>query len=231
MKVAIIPARGGSKRIPRKNVLAFAGRPMIAYAIGAASRSQLFDKVIVSTDDEEIGAIARNFGAELPFKRPAELSDDSTPTVPVIAHAIRTCEETGWSITYACCLYPCVPFINVDDLAAAFTLLETSSADYSLPIAEFPSAIQRGLRRAIDGRVAPFFPENELKRTQDFGPAYFDAGQFYWGARESWLSYNKIHSSGVGLVIPRWRAVDIDSAEDWRHAELLYEVISRRGVE
>jgi pseudaminic acid cytidylyltransferase len=225
MQIAIIPARGGSKRIPRKNILTFAGIPMIAHAIAAARHCGLFAKVIVSTDDEEISSIARAHGADTPFKRPAALADDSTPTMPVIAHGIRACQEIGWSIDYVCCIYPCVPFIRADDLQAALALLKASSADFSFPIAEFPSAIQRGLRQTPDGRVAPFFPEHELTRTQDLEPAYFDVGQFYWGAAQAWLKNQRVHSNGVGLPIPRWRAVDIDVPEDWQRAELMYDAI------
>jgi pseudaminic acid cytidylyltransferase len=147
MKIAIIPARGGSKRIPRKNIREFSGKPMIAHAISAAKQLGLFEHVVVSTDDEEIACIARAWGAETPFTRPAELADDYTPTVPVIAHAITACQAIGWSIDYACCIYPGVPFIQADDLKRALELLQTSQAAYSFPVTEFPSAIQRALRR------------------------------------------------------------------------------------
>lgn len=226
MKIAVIPARGGSKRIPRKNIKPFAGKPMIAHAIGAALESGLFDHVLVSTDDDEIIDIARQHGAETPFVRPAELADDHTPTVPVIAHAVEACEALGWEITAACCIYPGVPFIQIDDLRKAWELLEGGDTGYAFPVTEFPSAIQRALKRNDEGAVQPFFPEYELVRTQDLEIAYHDAGQFYWGWRDSWFQYSRIHSHGLGLPIPNWRVVDIDTADDWTRAELFHKAIS-----
>lgn len=224
MNLAIIPARGGSKRIPRKNIKPFVGKPMIAYAIEAAHASDLFAHVIVSTDDPEIAVIAQEFGAETPFVRPPELADDHTPTVPVIDHAVTACEAMGWAAEYVCCIYPGVPFIRQDDLRAALELLRNSTgADYSFPVTEFPSAIQRALRRDPSGRMASFSPEYELVRTQDLEPAFHDAGQFYWGRRQAWENNPRIHNSGVGLVIPNWRVVDIDTPEDWLRAELLFK--------
>ena len=225
MNVAIIPARGGSKRIPRKNIKQFAGKPMIEHAIAAALESELFGHVVVSTDDEEIASIARQWGAEVPFMRPADLADDHTPTVPVIAHAVRACQELGWSFQYACCIYPGVPFIRTGDLKQAFALLESSGAAYCYPVAEFPSAIQRALRHLPDGRVQPFQPQYEWTRTQDLERAFYDAGQFYWGKVESWLGGFGLQSRGSGLVIPQWRVVDIDTPEDWHRAEILFNTV------
>lgn len=225
MDLAIIPARGGSKRIPRKNIKPFAGKPMIAHAITAAKASGLFAHVVVSTDDDEIARIAANWGAEIPFTRPPELADDQTPTVPVIAHAITSCEALGWQTERICCIYPGVPFIQKDDLRAALKLLEKTGADYCFPITEFPSAIQRALKRSKTGHLAPFYPEFELARTQDLEPAYHDAGQFYWGRREAWLNNMRILSSGVGLTIPNWRVVDIDTPDDWQRAELFHQAL------
>lgn len=226
MKLAVIPARGGSKRIPRKNIREFAGKPMIAHAIDAALRCGLFDHVLVSTDDDEIASIAIAHGAEVPFRRPEELADDHTPTVPVIAHAIQACQNMGWPVTHACCIYPGVPFISVEDISAAHALLEECEAAYSFPVTEFPSAIQRALRRLPDGRMQPFYPEYELTRSQDLEPAYHDVGQFYWGRSDAWLTNNRIHGSGVGLPIPNWRVVDIDTPADWERAELLYKAFN-----
>ncbi len=222
-RIAIIPARGGSKRIPRKNIRAFGGKPMIGYAIEAARDSGLFDHVIVSTDDDDIAAIARDLGAQTPFIRPPELSDDHTPTVPVVAHAIDACEAHGLPVDIACCIYPCVPFIQVNDLKAALDLFTETGADYCFPITDFPSAIQRALRRNETGAMSPLHPEFELTRTQDLEPAFYDVGQFYWGKREAWLHNPRIHRSGVGLPIPAWRAVDIDTPDDWERAERMYQ--------
>lgn len=224
-KIAIIPARGGSKRIPRKNIKPFAGKPMLGYAIEAAQQCGLFDHVLVSTDDPEIGEIARKLGAETPFARPAHLADDHTPTVPVVAHAIGACEALGWSVDAACCIYPGVPFIRTQDLRQAWELLASGTRAYAFPVTEFPSAIQRALKRDASGAMAPFFPEHELTRTQDLELAFHDAGQFYWGWRDSWFLHPRIHSQGLGLPIPHWRVVDIDTPDDWVRAELFHKAI------
>jgi pseudaminic acid cytidylyltransferase len=223
MSLCIIPARGGSKRIPRKNIKRFSGKPIIAYAIEVAKNSSLFEHIIVSTDDDEIAAVARNFGAETPFKRVRELADDHTPTVPVIASAIEECNSLGWQFDFVCCIYPCVPFINPEDLKDALELLKRSDADYAFPILEYSSTIQRAMRRDLSGRVESVYPDNELVRTQDLEPTYHDAGQFYWGHRSAWLKNTRIHSSAVGLVIPRTSAVDIDTEQDWIFSEVMYE--------
>lgn len=225
MSIAVIPARGGSKRIPRKNIKAFAGKPMIAYAIEAARASGMFEHVVVTTDDQEIADIARQYGAEVPFMRPAELSDDHAGTMPVIAHAIEACRALGWNVDKVCCIYPGVPMIEVDDLRGAGKMLAESDAPYVFTVAGFPAAIQRALRRDAEGRMSPFDPEHVKTRTQDLEPGYYDAGQFYFGRAEAWLRGESPHLAGLGLVIPEWRAVDIDTPDDWRRAELLYQAL------
>lgn len=229
MKVAVIPARGGSKRIPRKNIKLFHGRPMLAYAIGAALSCGVFDRVMVSTDDDEIAQVALSAGAEVPFVRPPELSDDHTPTVPVIAHAIQACNAMGWAIDDVCCIYPGVPFIATSDLSLAHKMLQEGGASYVFPVTHFPSPIQRALRRLDDGRVQPFQPEYAETRTQDLEPGYFDVGQFYWGKAQAWLDGLNIHLNGRTLVIPEWRVVDIDTPADWDRAELLYAALQSKG--
>ena len=224
MNIAIIPARGGSKRIPRKNIKEFCGKPMIAYAITAAKESGLFEHIIVSTDDEEIAQIARACGAKAPFVRPTELANDYAATVPVIAHGIEICRTLGWTFEQVCCIYPGVPFIQIDDLRGALERMNHSDADYCFPVTEYPSAIQRALKLLSNGKMQPFFPEFELTRTQESEPVYYDAGQFYWGKAEAWLKNPKIHSSGLGYVIPNWRVLDIDTPDDWDRAELIYQV-------
>lgn len=226
MKIAIIPARGGSKRIPRKNIKIFAGKPMITHAIGIAQSSGLFDYIMVSTDDGEIARIATECGAEVPFVRPAELADDHTPTVPVIAHAISTCQKLGWRIDQVCCIYPCVPFLHGPDLATALRMLETNDEGYVFPIAAFPSAIQRALRQLPNGLMEPFYCQYTETLTQDLEPAFYDAGQFYWGHAKTWLGGKIVHQHGAGLVIPSWRVVDIDTVEDWQRAELIYATLN-----
>jgi len=224
MNIAIIPARGGSKRIPRKNIREFAGKPMIAYAITAAQQSGLFEHVIVSTDDQQIAGLAKEWGAEIPFMRPSELANDYTATAPVIDHAITQCKAQGWNPNYVCCIYPAVPFLQIDDVLQAFQKLRQKNADFCFPVTEYPSVIQRALKRDQDGKLSPFYPEYELTRTQDLEPAYYDAGQFYWGKAEAWQQNPNILSQGVGYVIPNWRVIDIDTPDDWKRAELLYEV-------
>lgn len=230
MKIAVIPARGGSKRIPRKNIKPFHGKPMISYAVIAALRSNIFDKVIVSTDDEEIAVIAKSYKAEVPFMRPAELSDDFTPTVPVVAHAITVCQDLGWNVQDVCCIYPGVPFISIDDLRASHALFASTWADYVFPVTGFPSPIQRALRRLSDGTVRPFNPEHAVTRTQDLEPGFFDVGQFYWGRKQAWLDGLNIHLNGTTLVIPEWRVVDIDTPADWERAELVYAALFPKGL-
>jgi pseudaminic acid cytidylyltransferase len=220
-RIAVIPARGGSKRIPHKNVKLFAGRPMISYAIRTAFESQLFDRVIVSTDDAEIADTARSYGAEIPFIRPSELSDDQTATVPVIAHSIEKCRELGMKFNVVCCIYPCVPFLQAQDLSSSLQVLNSSKAQFCFPVVEFISPIQRALTMNALGILSPFFPENELARTQDFISTFHDAGQFYWASSASWTSNSHIHSNAVGYPLPHWRTVDIDTPDDWSRAETI----------
>ena len=225
MKIAVIPARGGSKRIPRKNIKDFCGRPMIAWAISAAQDSGLFQHVVVSTDDAEIGDIARSSGAEVPFVRPRELADDLTPTVPVVAHAVKSCIDSGWHVDYACCIYPCVPFLQVSDLVSALELADARAADFVYPVTEYAHPIQRAMRRLPGGEMRFFSPQFELTRTQDLEKSFHDAGQFYWGKASAWLEHRKMHTDGLGMPIPNWRVVDIDSADDWKRAELIFSAL------
>ena len=226
MKICVIPARGGSKRIPKKNIRHFCGKPMIAWAIGYALKSELFDRVIVSTDEEEIADVARAAGAQIPFFRPPDLADDLTPTVPVIAHAVEACQEIGWWIEYACCIYPCVPFLEISDLTAAFMLLQRFKASYVYPVTDYAHPIQRAMRRLPTGQMQFLQPKHELNRTQDLEKTYHDTGQFYWGTVDSWTTRKTLHSAGIGLIVPNWRVVDIDNYDDWRRAEILYKAIN-----
>jgi pseudaminic acid cytidylyltransferase len=222
-RLAVIPARGGSKRIPRKNIRAFAGRPMIGYAIDLARTSGLFDHVVVTTDDADVAQIARQAGAEVPFMRPADLSGDLTPTVPVVAHAIRACRDLGWRVDTVCCIYPAVPLLRVNDLTAALIMLEECDAPYVFPVLAYRSPIQRALRRDAGGRSAPFHPEHAQTRTQDLPRAFHDAGQFYWGRASSWLDGLALHADARTLVLDEGSAVDIDTPADWALAEALFE--------
>lgn len=224
----MIPARGGSKRIPRKNIRFFAGKPMILYAIEAAHSAGVFERIVVSTDDAEIAAVSASAGAELPFMRPDDLADDHTPTVPVIAHAVEACRSLGWPVEQACCIYPAVPLIDPADIVRALDLLERSGAGYAFPVCPFPSPIQRALRRAADGATTPFQPQFVGTRTQDLEIAYHDAGQFYWGSAVAWLQGLPIHANARTIVLPEWRVVDIDTQSDWNRAEACYQALSER---
>lgn len=227
-RLAIIPARGGSKRIPRKNLREFAGRPMIGYAIALAHASRLFDRVVVSTDDPEVADVARRLGADVPFMRPAELADDHTGTVPVVAHAVKTCADIGWAADAVCCIYPGVPLLSPHTLRDGCDVLERGDSPYVFPVLAFRSPIQRALRRDADGHSQPFFPEFAQTRTQDLPAAYHDAGQFYWGRAQAWLGGLALHASASTLVLRDDEAVDIDTPEDWLRAEALY--LARRAA-
>lgn len=225
MKIAVIPARGGSKRIPRKNIKVFAGRPMIGWAIEVAKKSEMFDQIIVSTDDAEIAETAVTFGADVPFVRPAELSDDTAGTVPVIAHAVSHLKSLGQNIDFACCIYPCSPFLQPDDLLHTFAELVKSDAEFAYPVLEYAHPTFRAMRRLSNGSMEFIFPECEMKRTQDLEPTYHDAGQFYWGKAEAWVAEKRMHTAGIGCVMPSWRFVDVDTEDDWRRAELYFSVL------
>jgi len=224
MKLAIIPARGGSKRIPRKNIKHFCGKPMIAWSIDAARLSGCFDRIIVSTDDTEIAEIGRAHGAEVPFVRPPELSDDHTGTTPVIAHAIDWMNGNVGPVDVACCLYATAPFVQADDLRRGLDLLQQSGADYAFSVTSYAFPIQRAVRITSDLRVEMFNPENFASRSQDLEEAFHDAGQFYWGRAAAWLAGKPLFSHDAAPVpLPRHRVQDIDTAEDWERAEWLFK--------
>lgn len=225
MNIAVIPARGGSKRIPRKNIKFFCGRPMIAWAISKAEESGLFDHIIVSTDDGEIAGLARNWGAETPFVRPADLADDLTPTVPVVAHTIKSCLDLGREADYVCCIYPCAPFLQVSDLLDTLDLARERDADFVYPVTEYAHPVQRAMRQLPGGNMQFLNPAHELTRTQDLEKTFHDAGQFYWGKASAWLAHKRMHTDGLGFPIPNWRVVDIDSVDDWKRAELIFKAM------
>ena len=226
MKLAIIPARGGSKRIPRKNIKPFCGKPMIAWSIEAALKSGCFDRIIVSTDDAEIAEVARSFSAEAPFMRPAELSDDHTGTIPVIAHAIGWVSQHVAPVDFACCLYATAPFVRAEDLRRGYDLLQQSGADYAFSVTSYAFPIQRAIRITADQRVEMFNPEHFTTRSQDLEEAFHDAGQFYWGRAAAWLASKPIFSHDAAPVtLPRHRVQDIDTSEDWDRAEWLFKAM------
>jgi N-acylneuraminate cytidylyltransferase len=230
MKLAVIPARGGSKRIPRKNIKLFGGKPMIAWSIEAAIQSGCFDRIIVSTDDAEIADVARAYGAEVPFVRPPELSDDHTATIPVVAHAIQWISQQFGPVELACCLYATAPFIQSKDLQQGLNALQQSDALYALTVTNFAAPIQRSFRITQQQRIEMFNPDQYNMRSQDLEEAYHDAGQFYWGRAEAWLSSTPLHSEyAIPLLLPRYRVQDIDTMDDWIRAEMMFEILDKQA--
>ncbi|BDV43449.1 pseudaminic acid cytidylyltransferase [Geotalea uraniireducens] len=226
MNVAIIPARGGSKRIPRKNIKPFAGKPMIAYSIEAALESGLFERVIVSTDDREIADVARGHGAEVPFIRPAELADDFAGTDAVLLHGLQWLEEHARRPDYCCCIYATAPFVRSEYLRQGFELLCHHQATSAFSVATFPACIFRALKLNDLGRLEMIWPENREKRSQDLGEAYHDAGQFYWVDTGKYLAERRLFSAdAVPVQIPRHLVQDIDTPEDWETAERMYRAL------
>jgi pseudaminic acid cytidylyltransferase len=227
MKLAVIPARGGSKRIPRKNIKPFVGLPMIAWSIKAALQSQYFDRLIVSTDDEEIAEVAKAYGAEVPFVRPAELSDDRTGTIPVIAHAIDWQTQHGFPALEVCCIYATAPFVQAADLQRGLHILQNTGAEYAFSVTSYAFPIQRALRITADDRLEMFQPEHFDTRSQDLPEAWHDAGQFYWGKAQAWMQHKPIFSHDAAPVpLQRHRVQDIDTPEDWERAEWLFKAMS-----
>ena len=224
MIIAVIPARGGSKRIPRKNIKPFCGRPMIAWSIAAARATGVFDAILVSTEDEEIAAVAEATGAEAPFRRPPDLAGDHALTIPVIAHAIRWFEEHRAPVTLTCCIYATAPFLEPDSLRKGVEMLQAHpDAEFVFSVTSYAFPIFRALQRNADGSVAMFWPENELKRSQDLPEAWHDAGQFFWGRREAFLQRLGFFSARSFTVpIPRHLVQDIDTPEDWERAERMF---------
>lgn len=226
MTLAVIPARGGSKRIPRKNIQPFAGKPMIAWSIEAALESGSFNRVIVSTDDDEIADIARTCGAEVPFRRPDTLSHDSVPTRPVVVHAIEQARQQGATIEHVCCIYPTAPLLDADTIRNSQKELVETGAHFVFSCTTFPYPIRRALRIAQDGTMEMIWPEHLTTRSQDLEQAYHDAGQFYWGRAEAFLDGRPMFGPGSRpWVLPRHLVQDIDTPEDWIRAELAFKVL------
>ena len=223
LRVAIIPARGGSKRIPHKNIKPFAGQPIIGYSIEAAKECGLFDRIIVSTDDEEIASVARSFGAEIPFLRPKTLADDFTGTNAVVKHAINWLADQGSSVDYACCIYATAPFLQPKYLIEGYQKLVAANSSFAFSVTGFRFPILRARRLSGIGAVEAMFPEHIFTRSQDLEEAYHDAGQFYWGKSEAFLHDEVLFSpASVAVVLPRHLVQDIDTPQDWVEAELMY---------
>ncbi len=227
--IAIIPARGGSKRIPRKNIRDFHGKPLLAYSIEVALKSKLFDKVIVSTDDEEIASIAKEYGAKVPFLRPKELSDDFTGTADVVNHTIAYLESKGEYYEYICTIYATAPFLQKKYLVEGFEKLKNSNAHQSFSVTSMPFPIQRSFKITSDNRCEMFWPENFTKRSQDLEEAYQDAGQFYWENLNNSSNDIPFGKDSIPIILPRYLVQDIDTLEDWIRAEYMYEVIIKKN--
>lgn len=229
MRLAIIPARGGSKRIPRKNIKTFAGRPMIAWSIEAALKSLCFDRIVVSTDDAEIAQIALACGAEVPFVRPQDLSGDHTGTIPVITHAIEWQNQQGARVEHACCIYATAPFVQANDLKLGLrALTHDATSDFAFSVTSYAFPIQRAIRITPNQRVEMFQPQHFNTRSQDLDEAWHDAGQFYWGRAECWLANKPLFGqNSVPIVLPRYRVQDIDTFEDWERAEWMFKAIAQ----
>lgn len=229
--VAIIPARGGSKRIPCKNVKPFNGVPMIGRSINAATRSGLFERVLISTDSEEIARVGIDFGAECAFRRPPELADDLTATAPVVHHALQWMAEEGTPAEYACCIYATAPFIQIEDLQDAFQILVEHSCGSVFTVSTFEFPVLRALRLTTSGSLAMLWPEYHTARSQDLPETYHDAGQFYWLNVARFMREPTLYcSDSRPLVVPRWRAQDIDTQEDWDRAACMHRVLTEQNL-
>ena len=228
--ICIIPARSGSKRIKKKNIKFFFGKPIIAYSINEAISSSVFDKVIVSTDREDIAKISREYGAEVPFIRPDELSDSFSGISDVMKHAINWLNLNGFDIENACCVYATAPFIKKIDIISGLNKLITSDYDYVLSVGEFESSVQRAVVNKDEKGLSMLFSMKNFDiRSQDFESVYFDAGQFCWGKKNAWIN-DKIFNNNTGFIeIPSDRTIDIDTKQDWDKAELLYKI--KKGLE
>lgn len=228
MKLCVIPARGGSKRIPKKNIKMFCGKPIIQWSIEAALESNCFDRVIVSTDSEEISSISKALGAEVPFVRPSNLSDDFTATAPVISHAIQYMSQNFQSVELACCIYATAPFIEANYIQDGLRKIIENEANFSFSVTTFPFPIQRAIKLNEENKSEMFFPENLNKRSQDLEDSYHDAGQFYWGKSSAWLEGKRMfEDNSIPIIIPRHKVQDIDNEEDWIRAEIMFKAIQQ----
>lgn len=222
MRIAVIPARGGSKRIPRKNIKLFRGKPIIAWSIEAALVSGCFDKIIVSTDDDEIAAISKAFGAEVPFARPSDLSDDYATTTDVISHAATWAIAEGWKLEAVCCIYATAPLVSVADIMTGLEALKAPAWDYAFSVTDYAAPVFRSFKQSVDGGLVMLYPEHQSTRSQDLPRVFHDAGQFYWGKSSAWLDRRPLFGrKSFPVLVPRWRVQDIDTPEDWLRAELI----------
>lgn len=226
MNVAVITARGGSKRIPGKNIKMFFCKPMLAWPILAAREANIFDRIVVSTDSPEIASVAKEWGAEVPFMRPSELSDDYTATAPVFLHALEMLAASGAPAEYACCIYPTAPFLLPEYLIEGLRQMRDNNAPAAVSVTTFDFPILRGFKELADGSLAFNWPDFELTRSQDLPEFYHDAGQFYWVNIARFREEKRLIMPGTRPVkLPRKRVQDLDTPEDWDAAELMAHVL------
>jgi len=227
MNLCVIPARGGSKRIPNKNVKIFCGKPIIVWSIELAIASKCFDKIIVSTDSKEIADLAKSYGVDVPFMRPKTLADDYTATVPVVSHAVKWQIENHQKPLYVSCIYATAPFIKLSDLKKGLKILKSVRSDYVFTATNFAYPIQRSFKIKKNKKLEMFYPEYLNFRSQDLDEAFHDAGQFYWGLTDAWLKKKPIiNDNSIPLLIPRDRVQDIDTPKDWKIAERMFVAIN-----
>jgi pseudaminic acid cytidylyltransferase len=222
---AIIPARGGSKRIKNKNVKEFNGKPILYWTVKKLRKSKIFSKIIVSTDDNIIKKIAYEVGADIVINRPKNISGDFAITKDVILHAINLLEKEH-QFQFVCCVYPCNPFLEVNDLRKSFDLIKNSNK-FSYPVTEYSHPIYRSIKFGKKNNLYFLYKGNENKRTQDFKKTYYDAGQFYWAKKKTWESKNNMHGNAKGVILPSWRVIDLDNVSDWKKAELLFKIFNK----
>ncbi|MBL7085879.1 MAG: pseudaminic acid cytidylyltransferase [Candidatus Cloacimonetes bacterium] len=226
--VAIIPARGGSKRIPRKNIKNFLGKPIIAYSIEYAQKSKLFDEIMVSTDDKEIAKVAKNYGASVPFMRSKENSDDYSGTADVLVEVLQEYKNRNINFDYCCCIYPAAPTIEVKNIINVFNLLKEKKYDSFFPVVRYRHPIQRSYK-IIDGKLIMNKKENLSERTQDLLQYFHDAGQFYWMKVDKFFDSKEILTNNTGTIeLSELEVQDIDNEDDWKIAEIKYEYIRKR---
>jgi len=225
MRIAIIPARAGSKRIPNKNIKEFLGKPIIAYSIQAALESNLFDKIVVSTDSEQIKAISQKYGADVPFLRSEKNSDDFATTVDVIIEVINQFEVKGIKVDEACCIYATAPFVRPEELTTAYSLMREVEYDVVFPVLPYSFPIQRAVKLDSEKKIQMFFPDNRQTRSQDLEKSYHDSGQFYWFKVKSVIEKKSLWTDNTGVIIlDEMHAHDIDTMKDWIIAEFKYRL-------
>ena len=230
MIIAVIPARGGSRRIKKKNIKRFAGKPIIGWSIDVALRSGLFDRVIVSTDNSEIAQVALDNGADVPFKRPDYLADNYTGTNAVVKHAIEWFRKEGEIVEIACCIYSTAPFLQELYLAKGLAKLRTTGKSFTFSATNYAFPVRRSFIINQEGEVAPLFPESIDCRSQDLEEVLHDAGQFYWGVAQAFVDERGLFSgASTPVMLPRYLVQDIDTEEDWIHAEAMFKQLVDLG--